>query len=50
MSASVELALVALILWLLAILDAMAFGSAVETLVVSWWRISLALSLLLLIP
>ena len=35
MTASVELALVALILWLLAILDAVAFGSTVETLIVS---------------
>ena len=50
MTAAMELALVALILRLSAVLDAMAFGSAVETLVVSWWRISLALSLLLLIP
>ena len=45
-----ELALAALILWLSAVLDAMAFGPAVETLVVSWRRVSLALALLLLIP
>ena len=50
MTASVELALTALILWLSAALDAMTFGSTVETLVVSWWRIPLALTLLLFIP
>ena len=50
MSASMELALAALIFWLSAILDAMAFGSAIETLVVSWRRVSLAFALLFLIP
>ena len=47
---SVELALAALILWLSAVFDAVAFSSAVETLVVSWRGVSLALTLLLLIP
>ena len=50
MTTSMELALVALILWLSAVLDAMAFSSTVETLVVSWRRVSLALTHLLLIP
>ena len=50
MTASMELALAALVLWLSAVLDAVAFGPTVETLVVSWWRISLALTLLLFIP
>ena len=49
-TSSMELALAALILRLSAILDAMAFGSAVETLVVSWRRASFTLSLLLFIP
>ena len=49
-TSSVELALVALVLWLLAVLDAMAFSSAVKTLVVSWWHGSLACPFLLLIP
>ena len=49
-TSSMELALAALILWLSAILDAMAFGSTVETLVVLWRRVSFTLSLLLLIP
>ena len=46
----VELALVALVLWLSAILDAVAFRTAVATLVVSQRRASLAFTLLLLIP
>ena len=50
MTASVELALTTLILRLPAVLDAMALHSAVETLVVSWWRVSFTLALLLLIP
>ena len=50
MTASMELALIALVLWLSAILDAMTFGSAVETLVVSWQRVALSFALLLLIP
>ena len=50
MTASKELALAALILWLSAVLDAVAFGPAVETLVVSWQHIPFALSFLLLIP
>ena len=50
MSTSVEFALTALILQLSAILDAMVFSSTIETLVVSWWRVSLALALLLVIP
>ena len=49
-SAAVELALGALILWLSTILDAMAFSSAVEALVVSWRRVSFTLALLLLVP
>ena len=49
-TSSMELALAALILRLSAILDAMAFGSTVETLVVSWRRASFTLSLLLFIP
>ena len=48
MAASVELALVALVFWLSAVFDAMAFGSTVETLVVSWQRVSFTLSLLLI--
>ena len=47
---SMELALSALVLQLLAILDAMALGSTVETLVVSWWHIPFALSFLLFFP
>ena len=50
MTASVELALTALVLWLSAVLDTMAFGPTIETLVVSWRRTSLAFPLLLLIP
>ena len=50
MTATVELALGALVLRLTAILDAVAFGSAVETLVVSWRRVSFTLAFLLLIP
>ena len=50
MTTSVELALATLILWLSAVLDAVTFGSAVETLVVSWQKVSFALTLLLLIP
>ena len=49
-TSSMELALVALVLWFSAILDAVAFSSTVETLVVSWRRVSFTLSLLLLIP
>ena len=49
MASSVELALIALVLQLSAIFEAMALDSAVETLVVSWWRIPFALSFLLLI-
>ena len=49
-TSSVELALVALVLWLSAVLDAMPLGSTVETLVVSWQHIPFALSFLLLIP
>ena len=49
-TSSVELALGALVLGLLAVLDAVAFGSTVETLVVSWRRVSFTLTLLLLIP
>ena len=49
-TSSMEFALAALVLWLPAILDAVAFGSAVETLVVSWWRVSSTLSLLLFFP
>ena len=45
-----ELALTALILWLSTVLDAVAFSSTVETLVVSWRRIALAFTLLLFIP
>ena len=48
MSASVELAFAAWILWLSAVLDAVAFFSTVEALVASW-RGRLALALLLLI-
>ena len=48
MSASVELAFTAWILWLSAVLDAVAFFSTVEALVASW-RGRLALALLLLI-
>ena len=48
MTASMELALVALVLWLLAVLDAVAFGSTIETLVVPWRRVSFTLSLLLI--
>ena len=47
MTASMELAFAALILWLSAVLDAVAFGPTIETLVVSWRRVSLALTLLL---
>ena len=49
MTASMELAFVALVLWLSAVLDAVTLRSAVETLVVSW-RDSLAFAFLLLIP
>ena len=49
-AATMELVLGALVLWLLAILDAMAFCSAVETLVVSWQRVSFTLAFLLLVP
>ena len=49
-TSSMELALVALVLRLAAVLDAMTLGSAVETLVVSQWHIPSALSFLLLIP
>ena len=48
-ASSVELALIALVLWLLAVLDAMTFGSAIETLVVPQY-VPFALSFLLLIP
>ena len=50
MTAAVELALRALVLQLLAILNAVTFRSAVETLVVSWRRVSFTLALPLLIP
>ena len=50
MTASVELALATLILWLSAVLDAVAFSPIVETLVVLWQQVSLAFTLLLLIP
>ena len=50
MTAAVELALVALVLRLSAILDAVTFSSAVETFVVSWQRVSFTLALLLFIP
>ena len=50
MTASVKLALTTLVLRLSAVLDVVTFGSAVETLVVSWCRVSFTLSLLLLIP
>ena len=50
MTTSMEFALVALVLQLSAVLDAVAFGSTVETLVVSWWRVSFTLALLLFIP
>ena len=50
MTASMELALGALVFQFSAILDAMAFDSAVETLVVSWRRVSFTLAFLLLIP
>ena len=49
-TASMKLALAALVLWLSAVFDAVTFSSAVETLVVSWRRISLAFTLFLLIP
>ena len=49
-TSSMELALGALVFWFLAVLDAVAFGYAVETLVVSWRRVSFTLTLLLLIP
>ena len=49
-TAAVELALGALVLRLPAILDAVAFSSAVEALVVSWRRVSFTLALLLLVP
>ena len=48
MSASVELAFAAWVLWLSAVLDAMSFFSAIEALVASWCR-SFSLALLLLI-
>ena len=49
MTAPMELAFVALVLWLSAILDAVTLHSTVETLVVSW-RGSLAFALPVLIP
>ena len=45
-----ELALIALVLRLSAILDAMTLNPTVEILVVSWRHIPFALSFLLLIP
>ena len=48
MSAAVEFAFSARVLRLSAVLDAMAFFSAVEALIASWWG-SLTLALLLLI-
>ena len=50
MTPPVELAFVALVLQLLAVLDAMTLGSTVETLIVSWQHIPFALSFLLFIP
>ena len=50
MTTSMELALITLILWLMAVFDAMSLSPAVETLVVSWRRVSLAFTLLLFIP
>ena len=49
MASSMELALVALVLRLSAVLDAVTLDSAVETLVVLWRHIPFALSFLLLI-
>ena len=49
-TSSMKLALVALVLQLSAILDAVTFSSTVETLVVSWQCVPFALSFLLLIP
>ena len=51
MTTAVALALVTLILWLAAVLDAVAFLSTVEALVASWgrWLASSAFSFLLLI-
>ena len=50
MTASMELTLAALILWLLAVLNPMTFGPTVETFVVSRQRVSFTLTLLLIIP
>ena len=50
MTAAMELAFGALVLRLSAILDAVAFGSAVEALVISWRGVSFTLAFLLLIP
>ena len=50
MTASVELALISLVLWLSTVLDTMTFSSAVETLVILRWEVSFAFTLLLLIP
>ena len=50
MTSSMELALIALVFRLSEILDAVALGPTVETLVVSQWSISFALSFLLLVP
>ena len=49
-TATMELALVTLVLRLSAILDAMAVDSAVEAFVVPWQRVSFTLALLLLVP
>ena len=50
MTTSVELTLVALVLQLLAVFDAVTLSSTVETLVVLWQWVSFSLALLLLIP
>ena len=50
MTSSVELTLAVLVFGLSAVLDAVTFGSTVETLVVSWRRVSFTLALLFLIP
>ena len=50
MTSAVELTLGALVLRLSAVFDAVSFSSAVETLVVSWRRVSFTLAPLLLIP
>ena len=49
-TASVEFALSALVLRLSAVLDAVAFGSTVETFGVLWRRVSFTLAFLLFIP